>query len=191
MHLDEAIKTRRSIRTYALSKSGEAEKIDINKIFEIIDAARYAPMAGGIFSLKFIVVFDKQKIKKIAEFADQLFIADAFCLIIVCTDGTTTLKFYGERGERYLRQQAGAAIQNMLLKINDLGLGSVWIGHFMDEKIKELLKIPDNIFIEAILPIGKIPKNLKLKEKKLIDMERIIYFDEWKGKAIKEKILRH
>ncbi|MEM4648017.1 MAG: nitroreductase family protein [Candidatus Pacearchaeota archaeon] len=191
MQLDDAIKTRRSIRKYSLDAKGNPEKIDIEKILEIIDVARYSPMAGGIFSLKFIVVLDREKIKKIAEFCDQPFVADAYCLIIVCTDGDTIIKFYGERGERYLRQQAGAAIQNMLLKIRELNLGSVWIGYFYDEKIKELLKIPDNIFIEAILPIGKIPKNLKLPEKKLIAYERIIYFDEWKRKEIKEKILRH
>jgi len=191
MDFEEVLKTRRSIRKYALTKKGEPEKIDIEKIFEIIDAARYAPMAGGIFSLKFILVLDRNKIEKIAEYSQQQFLADAFAIIVVCTDGKATKRFYGERAERYLRQQAGAAIQNMLLKTTELGFASVWIGHFYDDGIKELLKIPDDIFIEALLPIAKPWPNLKLKEKTLIDMKRILYFDEWKGKAIKEKVLRH
>lgn len=191
MDFDKVIRNRRSIRRYSLTKKGEAEKIPIEKILEIIDAARYAPMAGDLFSLKFVLVLDRNKIKKIAELCDQYFIADAYSLIVVCSDEKSTKSFYGDRGERYLRQQAGAAIQNMLLKATELGLASVWIGYFSDESIKELLEISDDIFIEAILPIAKPQKNLKLKKKSLVDIKRILYFDKWKGKAIKEKVLRH
>jgi len=190
MELDEVIKKRRSIRKYVLDKKGNPEKIDIKKILEIIDTARYAPMAGGIFSLKFILVLDREKIKKIAELADQPFIADAFAVIVVCSDEKQTRRFYGERSERYLRQQAGAAIQNILLKIVNEGLASVWIGHFYDKGIKELLKIPEDIFVEAIIPISKPPANLRLKQKFMPPLRDVLYFDEWRGRAFKEKILR-
>ena len=190
MEFDEVIKSRRSIRKYALDKEGKPEKIDLKKILEIIDAARYAPMAGGIFSLKFVLVLDREKIRKIADLADQPFIADAFAVVVVCSDEKQTRRFYEERAERYLRQQAGAAIQNILLKIVNEGLGGVWVGHFYDKGIKELLNIPEEIYVEAILPISKPAPNLKLKEKYVPSLRDILYFDKWKGKAIKEKILR-
>jgi nitroreductase len=190
MDIDNVIKSRRSVRKYALDKKGNPEKVDLRKIFEIIDAARYAPMAGGIFSLKFILVLDREKIKKIAELADQEFIANAFAVVVVCSDEKQTKRFYEERGERYLRQQAGAAIQNILLKATSEGLATVWVGHFYDRGLKELLGIPEEIFVEALIPISKPYPNLKLREKFLPSLKDILYFDKWKGKAIKEKILR-
>ena len=47
---------------------------------------------------------------------------------------------HGERGRIYARQQAGAAINTLLLKLTDLGLQSCWVGSYDDEKIRELLE---------------------------------------------------
>ncbi|MCA9487852.1 MAG: nitroreductase family protein, partial [Nanoarchaeota archaeon] len=61
MQLDKIIQSRRSIRKY------KPKSPNWRSIIEAIDAARYAPMAGNIFSLKFILVDDEEKIKKIAQ----------------------------------------------------------------------------------------------------------------------------
>lgn len=43
---------------------------------------------------------------------------------------------------------------HMMLEIQNLGLGTTWIGSFNPEKLKEIYEIPENLIPVAILPIG-------------------------------------
>jgi nitroreductase len=190
MDIEEAIKKRRSIRKYALDKKGRPENVDEEDVLKAIDLARYAPMAGNFYSVRFILVSDREKIKKIAEAARQDFIQDAAYVLVVCSDGKQTERFYAERAERYLRQQAGAAIQNILLGLTARGLACVWVGHFYDDGIKEILKIPTEIVVEALIPIAKPLPSLKLHERRMVELRDILFFDEWKGKAVKPRVPR-
>lgn len=143
------IKKRRSIRAY------KTRKVPFSKIVKICEAARYAPMAGNIYTIRLIVVEDKEKKAKLAEASfHQDFIAEASHVIVVCSDLSLLKRSYGERAFIYGRQQAGAAIQNMLLKITELGLASCWIGAFDENAVKRILRIPESIQVEALLPVG-------------------------------------
>ncbi|MCK4721500.1 nitroreductase family protein, partial [bacterium] len=51
-------------------------------------------------------------------------------IIVVCSDITQLKRSYGSRAEMYGRQQAGAVIENILLKVTDLKLASCWVGAF-------------------------------------------------------------
>jgi len=184
MDLDKAIKSRQSVRKFS------SKKPDWRDIIECIDSVRYAPMAGNYFSLKFIVVDDKKKIEKLAEAAQQDFILKAQYVVVVCTNPKTTLNAYEERGKIYCRQQAGAAIQNFLLKIQEKGLSTCWVGYFVDEQIKNELKIPANINVEAIFPIGY--ELGKTRKKSKINIDHILFFNKYKEKKMqKPKNLRH
>ena len=81
----------------------------------------------------------------------------------------------------YARQHAGAAIQNFLLKITDLKLGCCWVGAYTDEYVKEELRIPDHIEVEALLPIGHpyLGTASKQKKPKKISLEQCIFWDYW------------
>lgn len=46
----------------------------------------------------------------------------------------------------------------MMLKITELGLGSVWVGWFNPILIKKILEIPEEYEISSILPFGYILK---------------------------------
>ena len=54
----------------------------------------------------------------------------------------------------YSHQQCGAAIETFLLKLVDVGLSGCWVGSFADHHIKTTLGIPEDVNIEAIIPIG-------------------------------------
>jgi nitroreductase len=173
MNLDKAIKSRRSVRKF---KSREPDWRDI---IDCIDAARFAPMAGNIYTLKFILVHDEEKIQKIAKACQQPFVGTAHYIVVVCSNPNKTLNAYGKMGETYLRQQAGAAIQNFLLKITEKGLGTCWIGYFVESQIKSILKIKEEIQVEAIFPIGyEYEKPLTKKAK--IELDHILFFDNFK-----------
>jgi len=103
----------------------------------------------------------------------------------VCTSPIRTITSYGEQGKIYCRQQAGAAIQNFLLAIHEKGLATCWVGSFVERLVKETLKIPENIDVEAILPIGyEFDKSQKRKSK--IGLDNILYFNKFKNSKMKE-----
>ena len=178
MNLDKAIQERKSVRSY------KSKKPDWRDIIECIDAARYAPMAGGTCSLKIILIDDEKAIQKIAEASQQEFIKQVSYVIVVCSNPIRTIRDFEDKGEIYVRQQAGAAIQNILLKLEEKGLATCWVGHFVEDQIKIPLGIPENIQVEAILPVGYELR--KEKPKKKIDLDRILYFYKYNNKRMRK-----
>ena len=154
-------------------------------IVDEIDAGRKGPLAGNIPSVKFILVDDEKKIDKLAESCQQSFISKAHFVVVVCNDLVDVVRSYDERGKRYARQQAGSSIENLLLKLTELGLGACWIGAFVDDQVKNILKIPENVNVEAVIPIGYPMRKQKQKRKPSLD--RVLYFNEYKGKVMKPK----
>lgn len=180
MRVEDAIKLRHSIRKYS------SMNVPFDKVSEIVDAARFAPTAGNIPTVRLIVVSDREKIKELAQAAVQDFIAAAPYVIVVCSDNTQMSRLYGERGTAmYSRQQAGAAIQNMLLKVTELGLASCWIGAFDDNSVKRILTIPENFEVEAILPIAKKHIFFREARRKKVNLKDILSFNRYGNKTFK------
>jgi nitroreductase len=178
MQLDNAIKKRHSVRKYT------RQLPDWRTIIECIDSVRYAPMAGNNFTLKFILVSEPEKIRKIAQAAQQDFVASARYVVVACSTPFRTINAYGEKGGVYVRQQAGASIQNFLLKIEESGLATCWIGYFAEEQVKRTLSIPEDAQVEAIFPIGyEFPKSYTKRKK--IDLDMILRFNSFKNKKMK------
>lgn len=178
MQLDKAIQSRKSIKKF------QKKKPDWRDIIDCIDACRYAPMAGNMFSLKFLIINDKDKISKLAEAAQQDFISQAHYVVIICSIPKKTINTFKEKGEIYIRQQAGAAIQNFLLKIEEKKLSTCWIGHFVEDQVKRILQIPDNTQVEAMFPVGYAYPTDRKKEKRKIDLDNVIYFHKYGNKRM-------
>ena len=178
MELNKAIKARHSVRKF------KEKKPDWRDIIDSIESARYAPMAGNNFSLKFIVVDDEDKIAKVAAACQQQFVGEAKYLVVVCSSTGRTINAYEEKGKTFLRQQAGAAIQNFLLSIEERGLATCWVGYFVEDIIKRELKIPENNQVEAVLPIGFEFDKKHVKQKK-VDLDSFLYFNSYGNKRQK------
>lgn len=179
MDFDKIIRKRRSVRSFSKKTP------NWRKIITAIDSARFIPRAGGNYTLKFILVSDKEKIKNLSIAAQQDFIEQAQYVVVVCTNPRRLNLEFGERAKIYSRQQAGAAIQNFLLKITQLGLSSCWVSHFAESQIKEILKIPQEIEVEAILPIGYDAEKHKTNPQQ-IDLDSLLYFNKYKNKRMSE-----
>ncbi|MDO8516982.1 MAG: nitroreductase family protein [Nanoarchaeota archaeon] len=181
MDLDKAIKTRKSVRRYSNKKP------DWRDIIKAIDFVRFAPMAGNTFSMKFILVSDKEKIRELQEACQQSFVSQAQYVVVAVSNDSKTIMSYGDDfGKKFSRQQAGAAIQNLLLKLNSMGLATCWVGYFSEEQIKRALKISDKMIVEAIFPIGYETK-VKESRKSKPDLENVIFFDEYGNKMMEPK----
>jgi len=182
MELKKAVEERHCCRSFS-SKS-----VSFNDISLVLDAARHAPCAGNIPSVRLVLVSDIDTKKKLIDAAlGQEFLKDASYIIIVCSDPTDVVRSYGTRADVYIRQQAGAAVENMLLRIQDIGLAGCWVGAFDEGTVKRLLHVPAHIQVEALIPVGHELKKELLTEKRIrTDLNKIINFERW-GIGYKQK----
>lgn len=143
----EAIFNRRSIRKYE-KKSVEKEKIE-----KLLKAAMQAPSAGNQQPWEFLVVENKETLKKISLMGPySKMTADAPLAIVLLTN-KKNMK-YPQNWE----QDMGAATENLLLQVVELGLGAVWLGVAPEQDridyIKSIFNLPENIEAFAVVPIG-------------------------------------
>jgi len=182
MELDNAIQSIKEVKHFA------DKKPDFRDIIEAIDKARYASMAGDNYTLKFILIENEKTISNITSATQQHFISEAKYLVVVCSDPSRLINAYGKAAEEYNKHQVGAAIQNFLLSLNEKKLKTKWIRLFIEEEIKKELKIPEKINVEALFPIGyesKV-KGENRMPKQPIDLDRILFFDQYENKKMKE-----
>ncbi len=180
MDFDKVVEARRSVRKF------HSKKPNWRHIIEAFETGLQGPLAGNISSVRFILVDDPVIIAKLTEASQQDFVADASYVAVVCSDPVDTIRSYGkELGERYVRQQAGAAIENFLLKIVELGLGACWVGAFDEGEVRSALKIPDKVYVEAIIPVGYSID--KTPRKRHPSLDRSIYFNKYKMRFMKPR----
>ncbi len=150
MELDKAIKDRKSVRRF--------KKLEVPwyLIADCLESATYAPSSGNVQNWHFIVVRDKNNREKIAKACEeQYWILNAPVLIVVCSELSKVKRLFEVRGEAlYAIQNCAAAIQNLLLKAYELGLGSTWIGAFDENLIRDVLKIEGDVRPQAVIALG-------------------------------------
>jgi nitroreductase len=176
MDFDNLLKKRASVRNYSV------ESVPYRKILDAIEAASLAPSPGNLSLLRYIVIQNLETIEKIAQACQQPFISGATNVVVVCSVPKEAEIMYDLRSSRYIRNAAGASIENFLLKVTEMGLVSCWIGAFSDLMIRSELKIPDSVEIEAILPVAYPQKGDKTKQKPKPELGNIIFFEKYGNK---------
>ncbi len=83
------------------------------------------------------------------------FIGKAPVDIVISAVYRRTTARYQARGERYAHMEAGHASQNIYLPAIAIGLGTVAVGAFDDEMVREALKLDQLHTPLYIMPIGK------------------------------------
>lgn len=172
MNFIELAKSRRSIRSF------RSDDVPDKLLFQLLEAAQAAPSAGNCQPWHFYIIKNKSIIKQIREKScRQAFVASAPVLIVVCADIIKTKERYKKRGiELYCLQDTAAAIQNILLCAQGLGLGTCWCGHFGEKEISEILNLNDEMRPVAIIPIG-FPKKepVRTERRPLEEIATFIY----------------
>lgn len=171
MKFTDVIKKRKSVRSF---KSTTPSWKDV---LYAIDLANQGPFAGNHNHLHYVIIEDHDTIKRIAQLCEQTWVSESKLLIVVCSDDAHLENLYGERGRVYSRQQAGAAIHTLMLALAEKDIDSCWVGSYSDELVREKLKIPHHIQIEAIIPTGFESGKAKRPAKK--SLERCLSWENW------------
>ena len=143
---------------------------------------RTAPSAGGTYPLEIYVVTGEEAIEGVGPGVYHFEIAgpalsphtagdirwrlagaalgqDAINVapvsLVICAVNDRTLSRYSARGERYVYMEAGHVGQNIYLQAAALGLGTVAIGAFKDNEVREILQLDARTRPLYILPLGK------------------------------------
>ena len=159
MDFETCVKERRSVRRFT------EEKVDHETIEKIIDLARYSPSWKNTQTARYYVIEDADMIRKIGEDAvlgfegNQKTLAKAQQLVVVATvnkrcgyerDGSYTTS----KEDRWEMFDAGIACQTFSLAAHSLGVGSVMMGIFDEQKIAEIIGLPEGQSVSCLLAIG-------------------------------------
>ena len=158
MDLFEAVRARASVRSFAPCDISGA------KLEAIVDAGRRAPSGYNRQPCQFVIVRDSAVLKALGKI--QGCIAQATAAIAVVVD---------EKATPYWREDAAAAIENMLLAATALRYASLWIeGYVLRNEAygKEVLGVPPHLRLLAILPIGAPAQDAQQAPKKPLASSR-------------------
>ncbi len=179
MELKQAIEERRSIRKF---KSDPLSDKAINEILESarlapsgsnIQPARFVVVKSSDIRARlaactpcrfiaeapviFVCCADSKAMSERLSRMSELEAAGAFSDTDMDVDNTKS--FIGTELEEsvvrsYVSMNAAIAVEHMVLRAVDLGLGSCWIGAFNRKRVREILELEGNIHVLALLPVG-------------------------------------
>jgi len=168
MEFNEIIKKRRSTRNF-LDKPIEKQKIE-----QLMEVLQYLPSSRSIYPAEFIVVDDKELLKKLSKCRDHgtSALETAAVAIVVIADSA--------KSDVWVEDASIASTFLMLSAVN-LGLASCWIQIRKRKKgavssdgiISDLLDIPPNYSVQSILAIGYEDENKISGKTKHFDLGKI------------------
>jgi nitroreductase len=82
---------------------------------------------------------------------------------------TTSPIITADAAKAYLSMNAAIAIEHIVLKAVDLGLGSCWLGRFDRDKVKEFLALDESIYPIVLLPVGYPDQSPKARPRIALD----------------------
>lgn len=156
MQLEECLIKRRSVRSYI------DKELDREIIKQLIDAAILAPSWKNSQVSRYYVIDTKENKLEFLNYFPQfnqesLYNASAYIV-------STIVKYrsgYTHQGEPETHLGAGwqyfdngLQIQNICLKATELGLATLVVGIYDENKIRQFLNIPDTEELVAVVAVG-------------------------------------
>jgi nitroreductase len=175
MEFDEVVRRRKMIRAYT------DRQVPETIIDRLIANALTAPSAGHTQVQEFVIVTDP-KTKRLLRRASvgQEQVEDASVLIIVCSNTSRSVQRYGRRGKDFYSVIDGAfSSMLILLSATNEGLGAGFVGAFEDDKVSEILGLPDHVKPIGIIAIGYPDE--KPERLKRIQRDRLVHRERWSG----------
>ncbi len=147
MDVFEAIKKRRSVRKY------QNRDVEEEKLKRVLEAARLAPSARNRQEWRFIVVRSKDMKEKLVKEASphQPFMLQAPVIIVAYVLDKNYIMRCGVPAH-YI--DVAIALTHIHLQAVEEGLGTCWIGSFYQDKVKEVLNLPEEAEVIQLMTLG-------------------------------------
>ena len=169
MELWEAIRQRRSIRTY------KDQPVEEEKLGRILEAGRLAPSAGNRQEWKYVVVQDKATRQKLVEAANgQQFVGEAPVVVACCAVDPDHVM---SCGQPCYPIDVAISVDHMTLAAGEEGLGTCWSGAFKEPAVKALLGIPEEVRVVELLALGYPDAEPKPRQRK--PMSEVVCYERW------------
>ena len=149
----ELAKNRYSVRKFK-DTPVEQEKID-----KIIEAGWVSPTACNNQPEKIYVIKSPEKIKALSAVCPCIF--DAPLVFAIGYDLLRSAKGRLYEGYQFGETDAAIVCTHMMFEATELGLGTCWVGWFNNKEVKTVLGLPENIFVQALLPTGYAADGVK------------------------------
>lgn len=174
MELVKAVTERRSIRSYTNQPVTEE---DLKKI---IETARFAPTWKNSQTARYYAILNQELKNKIAEQAtldfskNKLNIQNAPALVVLTTvngiagyerDGSFTTS----KKTHWQSFDAGIACQTFCLTAYEYGFGTLIMGIFDENKLAEILQLPKQESVSALIAIGYANEAPEVPKRKSVD----------------------
>jgi len=183
MPVPEAIAARRSVREFAptpLSLAELGQLLWAAQGTSHPDGLRTVPSAGALYPLEVSVVAgevtgltagvyryltrdhclapvaagDRRRALAAASLHQDWMSAAPAALVVAGVEARTARK-YGARAPRYVHMEVGCVAQNVALQAAALGLGTVMVGAFGDEEVRDIVGLAEEERPLVILPVGR------------------------------------
>jgi len=160
---------RRSIRKYT------DQVVSEDSVNLILKAAMAAPSAGNQQPWHFVVVRDREILKKLEDIHPHGKMTGS-CNVAVVVCGNNTGCKYAD----FWVQDCSAATENLLLAVHELGLGAVWCGVYPEKErcqsFSRVLELPFEVIPFALIPVGYPGEEKSCSDR--FDEQRI-HYDQW------------
>ena len=140
-------KERYSVRKLT-GRPVEQEKID-----RIIEAAIAAPTACNLQPFKIWVLQSPEALEKVAQTNPFQFVKEAPVAFVIGGDPAEAWKRSFD-GHNFVEVDASIVATHMMLEVQDLGLGTTWVGHFDPNRMKELFPEMKDYELLCVLGVG-------------------------------------
>ena len=170
MDVMRAIQSRCSVRSY------REREVEEGKVKVMLEAARLAPSASNRQEWRFVVVRDKQARRRLMQAAkNQGFVAEAAVVIACCA---RTDNHVMRCGQLCYPIDLAIAIEHMVLKATEEGLGTCWVGAFDEQQVRDVLDIPPDIRVVELLTVG-YPSRPCPRHKHRLALGEIVMYEKW------------
>ena len=157
MNTIECIKTRRSIRKF------KPDSIDHSLLDYLISVASYSPYWKNTQITRYIVIEDSSILNAIIndytpEFNSNIIRQAPVLIAVTFVKGRCGFErdgsFSTKKGDHWQMFDVGAACQTLCLAAHEKRLGTVIMGIWDEDGITELLKLPQDQELGALIAIG-------------------------------------
>ena len=171
MDFYDTIRRRLSIRAY------RPDPVPDEVLSRILEAGRLAPSAKNIQPWKFIVVKDdKVRQALIPACRNQQFVGAAPVVLCACAlekEAWHGMGGYGSAAD----VDIAIALEHMILAAAAEGLGTCWIGAFLEQEVRKVLVIPEGVRPVALTPLGYPAREARPQPRK--PLAEIVCYDRF------------